>query len=320
MGLFNLAITGDLDELGLFPGGTVFVLAEDSHGRGLTDRFVGDRQVLSNIDEGPFTQVTEYWWQRKLVEEFITVRLGKQDANAEFAVVDLGGDFVHSSFGQPYNIPMPAWPDAAMGVLTLFEFSETFALKAGVFDGGADGSTWGFSGTGEVFSIGEFEAVWRLADGRLPGDFHAGIWYHSGRWDHVTRPGTALAGNYGVYLGMEQLLFRKSGDDDETGGLGVFAQYSWAPAGRNDVPHYVGGGLVYKGLFRNRDDDTTGVGVAHAIFTPHLGTNPETAIELFHKFQFSEFIVLQPDLQYIVSPGGTERDAFVFGLRHEVVF
>ncbi len=321
LGLFNLAVTGELDELGLFPGGTVFVLAEDSHGRGLTDDFVGDWQVLSNLDGGrPFTQVTEYWWQQKLLDESITVRLGKQDANAEFAVVALGGDFVHSSFGQHYNIPMPAWPDAAMGVLTLFELSEALALKVGVFDGAADGRTWGFSGTGEVFSIGEFEATWSLAGGRLPGDFHVGMWYHNARWDHVALPDAAFSGNHGVYLGMDQLLFRRSRADDDDRGLGAFAQYCWAPADRNDVPHYVGGGLVYKGLFRNRDDDTTGVGVAHAIFSPQLGRNPETAIELFHKIQFSEFIVLQPDLQYIVSPGGTERDAFVFGLRYEVVF
>jgi carbohydrate-selective porin OprB len=33
----------------------------------------------------------------------------------------------------------------------------------------------------------------------------------------------------------------------------------------------------------------------------------------------SPYVTIQPDLQYIASPGGQNRDAFVFGLRYEVV-
>ena len=106
LGLFNLAITGDLDKLRAFPGGTVFLLGEDSQGQGLTQDYVGDEQVLSNIDPfRPYTQVSEFWWQRNVFDDFLLVRLGKQDANTEFAVVDVAGDFVNSSFGLHYNIP-----------------------------------------------------------------------------------------------------------------------------------------------------------------------------------------------------------------------
>ncbi len=293
LGLFDLAVTGKLDEMGLFPGGTVFLLAEDSHGRGLTEQFVGDQQVLSNIDPGrQFTQVSEFWWERTLLDERITVRLGKQDANAEFACVDLGGDFVNSSFGLHHNIPMPAWPNPAMGVMTLFKLAEPLTVKVGVYDGAADGRTWGLSGTGEVFSIGEIEGQWKL-DQRLPGDFHVGMWYHSGPWEDfaaapttLTVPGgerrmhrywrfggrrpqsadqpDALAtgtvnGNHGVYLGAEQMLRRESEDEKDEQGLGVFVQYAWASEDRSVVPNYLGGGLVYKGLLCTRDDDVTGI-------------------------------------------------------------
>ena len=30
-------------------------------------------------------------------------------------------------------------------------------------------------------------------------------------------------------------------------------------------------------------------------------------------------IIIQPDLQYIANPGGTQRDSFVFGLRFQTV-
>ncbi|MHB8957589.1 MAG: carbohydrate porin [Pirellulaceae bacterium] len=320
LGLFDLAVTGELDETGFPPGGTVFLLAENSHGRGLTEQYVGDQQVLSNIDGGtPFTQVTEYWWQRSLLEEFITVRLGKQDANAEFAVVELGGDFVNSSYGMHHNIPMPAWPHPSMGVVTQFRIAEPLVLKAGVFDGAALGGSWGFSGTGETFSIGECEATWSFDDGSFPGDCHVGMWYHSGEWESLADADRAYSGNHGVYLGLDQLIVQESEENDGQG-LGVFAQYAWASEDRNDVPNFAGAGLVYKGLLPNRDDDITGLGMARAIFSPDLeDRTPETAIELFHKIQWSDFIVVQPDLQFIASPGGTERDAFVFSLRYEVV-
>ena len=75
---------------------------------------MGDYQMVDNIDAGEeFTQVTEFWWEREFIDGLVTVRLGKQDANAEFSVVDLGGDFINSSFGIVPNVPMPAWPDPA---------------------------------------------------------------------------------------------------------------------------------------------------------------------------------------------------------------
>jgi len=43
------------------------------------------------------------------------------------------------------------------------------------------------------------------------------------------------------------------------------------------------------------------------------------AIELFYKAQLTPYIMVQPDLQYIVNPGGENRDAFVGGLRFEVL-
>ncbi len=46
----------------------------------------------------------------------------------------------------------------------------------------------------------------------------------------------------------------------------------------------------------------------------------ETAIELFYKAQLTEFMSIQPDIQYIANPSGNGDDALVFGIRFEVVF
>ena len=133
LGLFDLAIAADLDSYGLAPGGTIFMLSESMHGRGLGNH-VGDYQGTDNIDSGrQEMQVSEFWWERSVLDGLISVRLGKQDANAEFSVVDLGGDFVNSSFGLVPNVPMPAWPDQAMGVVTFFQLTDWLNFNVGVF-------------------------------------------------------------------------------------------------------------------------------------------------------------------------------------------
>lgn len=92
-GLFDLAIAADFRRLGLAVPGRFVVLGQNSHGRGLTTDFVGDAQVLSNIDAGfNVTQVAEYWWEVVLADESITVRIGKQDVNTEFLVLDRAAD------------------------------------------------------------------------------------------------------------------------------------------------------------------------------------------------------------------------------------
>lgn len=320
LGLFDLAITADLDEMGFRPGGTIFVLGEDFHGKSIGP-YVGDFQGTDNIDSGRSNmQVSEFWWERGILDGLITFRLGKQDANADFGVVDLGGDFVHASFGMPPTIPMPAWPDQAMGVVTFFQLFEWASLDVGVFDGAADGRTWGFSGTGETFTIGQLKAEWALSGGRLPGDFHVGLWYHSGMPEDPGDPNVTFTGNHGYDIGIDQLIFKESWAEDDDQGLGVFFQYGWAPEERNEVSNYIGGGLVYKGLIPCRDDDITGLGVAQAVFSDRMAVpRDETAIELFHKIPLSPYFMIQPDLQYIAHPSGVERDAVVAGLRFEVV-
>ena len=102
-----------------------------------------------------------------------------------------------------------------------------------------------------------------------------------------------------------------------------------APSNRNLITEYYGGGLVYKGLLPNRDEDYLGVGVANAILTPgskqialangEFQGRQETAVELFYKYRVSPYFVLQPDLQFISQPSGRFDDALLPGLRFEVV-
>ena len=97
-------------------------------------------------------------------------------------------------------------------------------------------------------------------------------------------------------------------------------------AGRfNMFDRFASFGLVYSGLLPGRDGDTAGLAVAVAgtsdgfrATSPATGT--EVAIELTYRFALTDWLALQPDLQYIVSPGTDPAlsNALTLGIRAEL--
>jgi carbohydrate-selective porin OprB len=168
--LLDLALTLDFEKLHWPLPGRFFVLAQNSHGRGLTSDFIGDFQTLSNIDSfHNIMQVSEYWWEIGLPDQSVTVRLGKQDLNTEFLVMDLAGDFIHSSFGLSPTAGLPSYPDPSMAAVVLAQLTKSLKLKIGLWDALARGGSWGFSGNETTITLGELEYKYALREGSLPG-------------------------------------------------------------------------------------------------------------------------------------------------------
>ncbi|QEG02143.1 Porin B precursor [Stieleria maiorica] len=319
-GLLDLLVTTDLEQLPISLPGRFMLLAQNTHGRGLTDDFVGDTQVISNIDSGDnIMQVSEYWWEFALLDENITVRIGKQDLNTEFLVMDLAADFIQSSFGLSPSAGFPSYPDPGMAAVLLAKLTDSVTLKVGFWDALGNGGGWGFSDNDVTLSILEMEYRYALADGELPGTLDLGVGYQS---EGDVTPGVSLSSGYGYYIQAEQLLFRETPRQEESvQGLGIFGAY---------FPRFANGaipissiddalvcGLVYTGLISGRDEDVAGAGYAWAGLNQG-GTNEESAIEVFYKAKLTPRLTLQPDLQYISTPSGIYSDSRVVGTRLEL--
>jgi porin len=67
----------------------------------------------------------------------------------------------------------------------------------------------------------------------------------------------------------------------------------------------LGAGCTYTGLFSKAGADVLGLAVADGMLTKTRGRD-ETAFELTYKFQVSDQIYLQPEMQYVLHPGGTD--------------
>ena len=323
-GNLDLAATFDLEKLGLWRGGGLYLYAQDGHGLGITEQPVGDLQGLSNLEAHEFTQISELWLEQSLGAGRVQLKVGKQDANADFCVVDHGEHFINSSFGLIPTVPLPTFPYPALGAAVFARPAAAWTVGIGLYDGEPETQSLGFDtafdGRGGAFALAE--VTWRPHPrGENLSVYRVGFWRHTEDCQEIEPAGDpeTLAGNYGLFLTCDKVVLREGGSGQ---GLGVFFQLGWAPADRNELSLYLGGGLAWRGLFPGRDEDVLGLGAAHAHFSErvheNMGLPAETACELFYKYQVADRLSLQPDLQYIIHPGGGGRNALAVGMRFEV--
>ena len=212
-----------------------------------------------------------------------------------------------------------------------------------------------FSFNGGAFFIAEASYLPNQSkDARgLPGAYRIGAWYHSSahfgdqRFDDTglslanpqsTGAPMQHAGDGGIYGVVDQMLYRVPGTVDQ--GLSGFVRAGGVPQDRNLINFYADGGLLYKGFVPRRPNDKIGIAAAFA----RVGDNArgldadigffsgdsfypvrssEAVIELMYQAQLKPWWMLQPDLQYVINPGGgvlnadggLRRNAVVIGVR-----
>lgn len=120
--------------------------------------------------------------------------------------------------------------------------------------------------------------------------------------------------------------------------LRVFGRVGFTPADRNLVSFYAETGFNFRGLLPNRPRDVFGAAFSYAGISGDLrgltrdanrfnGTRDalpdfEGVLELTYQVNLTPWLSLQPDLQWIIHPGGsaTFADALVLGARTVVTF
>jgi porin len=298
MGMANIRLGFDTEKAGWWRGGTLLVNGSSIHGRSLSENYLGDLQVASNIDAGEHAYLHELWYRQALGPVSLTV--GLQDLNAEFMATEGGGEFLNSSFGIPsvmaVEVPVPIFPLTGLGVTARWEIGGRLAWQAALFDGGQ--TLFGEGNPHNIrWRLGREEGALAVTELHLDGRYRIGAYYHSAE-DET-----------GFYVVADQPLSQR---------LSLFAQAVAAPKAKNENNYYLGAGLNYAVGARS----TAGFAVAHAGLhrTAH---KHETALEFYWKYRLNDNIALQPDLQYILNPSGADEvpaDALVGILRLHVDF
>jgi porin len=131
-----------------------------------------------------------------------------------------------------------------------------------------------------------------------------------------------LSGQFGVWAVFEQQLYRVPKSDDR--GIGVFGRVSSSPTDSSLIDLYADAGIEFIGLNEARPNDKLGIaaGYAHvsrraqALDTDFRGLMglswPQRSFEgLFtavYQYELREGWTMQPNVQYILHPGGGATD------------
>ena len=175
----------------------------------------------------------------------------------------------------------------------------------------------------------------------MPGDLRIGGYYdNSAAPDFgapVNGPEQLMSGRWGLYLLADQMIWREGGPSSSRG-FNLFAGFTYADPSTALIQYFWEAGLVKKGTFPGRDNDSIAFAVSQALVSNSLVnaqyqaniTNPgsvgvqsyEMDMELNYRTQVAPWFTIMPNLQYVVRPGGVTStpNAFVLGLQAAVTF
>jgi carbohydrate-selective porin OprB len=298
-GLLETDMGVDLHKAAGWRGAQVFASFHDYFESNTADGLMGNAQGFSNIDSYPVNRIYELWFQQSLAQDKLRMKVGRIDANTEFARVENAGEFLNSSMGySPTILYMNSYPHPRSGAVVVFAPVKFFSYSSGIFRCLPGGS----------MVLNEAGTRWRISDRFSGGRLAFGFWIHPNTLNGFN--GISEAGVHGYYAVLEQTLWKRAGEiDDDARGIRAFAQWGDANPWFSGVARHLGTGFEWAGAFSRRPSDVIGWGITTIQFGQDSNQNDlagrERAIETFYKVPLKSWLSLTPDLQWIVNPSGS---------------
>jgi len=247
-----------------------------------------DLQGVSNIAAGPFHRWREVFYEVPLLQK-LRVKVGKVDANTEFAVVERGADLSHASAGASQTLfTMPSYPDGALSANAFFAPGYGTSVGVGIYR---------LAGGG-LYLVSEAGARWKR---RLEGRLAIGFWKQ-----RDSQTVGSLPESSGSYFVIEQRLIRRG-----SAGLDAFARVSIADAAVAPASLHNLYGVVWSGIGTRKNDSA---GLAYMRLLPSANgvvLKPETVYESYYKLPLTSFLDLKMDFQHVrLSPSEDRPPCF----------
>lgn len=331
--------TADLEQLAGIPRTTALVHGFYNNGASFSGGVVGDAQVVSSIEAGmPLFRLLEAWVEHGGADGRWSAKFGLYDINSEFDALQTSLLFVNSAFGMGSDVGTSGrngpstFPSTGLALSGQVRLGPAVTLRAAAADGVPNDPafprrlTVGLHRGEGALLIGEGDV--ELGNVRLL----AGAWAYTARIDDRYDAGIAAAArrhvaSNGLYLRGEAQLI---GDSDH--GVRGFVRLGTASNRANIFNRFVSGGIVGHGLVPGRPADDSGIAIAWAgassasrdLAFARFGERPdaETTIELTHRVAVTDWLGVQPHVQYVLDPGldPTLDDALVLGIRLTAAF
>jgi porin len=356
----GLDLMFDLEKLQGIEDTYFHVSMNQRSGTSLTNDYIGNVFSSQQVFGGETFKLINFDVQRYFFDRQVDVRLGRIGAADDFLVSPyfwyfMGNGIDGSPAGIYKNAPgMNSYPNDTWGARIRVATSGRSYAMFGVYNGDPnirDNAFHGcnFSLHGPFFGIAEvgYQRNGHADDEGKLGNYKLGGYYNGGSFSTFSpsqfAPGaggvsSTVSGNWGYYALFDQIIFQPYGKKDPRG-MGIFASIAVAPdQSVNQMPFFCNGGTLIRGLVPNRPTDTLGFGIVYGKFSPDLQLaqqlaqviDPTIAVQEYELvFEWAYRIRMrdgamffQPDLQYIVNPGGGHQydNALVIGAQAGVNF
>jgi porin len=337
--LDNVELTADVDgELLGLDGWQFFGTLLYNNGRALSGDLTGATQGVTNIETIRGARLFELWTQWRMGNDASSLRVGLYDLNSEFDHIAAAELFINPShgigpdFSQSGENGPSIFPVTSLAIRGHW-MRGPWTLRAAVLDAKPgdpdhpDRSGIALSRAEGALLTGEVN--YYAGSGPRYG---GGYWRYTADFDDISAVSDSgdpqrRNDNAGAYVFVESAIPLESGAGRS---LNVFARTGIAQSHINELGRYYGAGAVYSGLLSARWPSQIGLAVAIAelgeparrtfMDAGALPARREYNYELTCRFELSEGIALQADVQYIDNPGtnATLKPAVLFGLRIEV--
>nr|WP_294169575.1 carbohydrate porin [uncultured Sphingomonas sp.] len=323
MGLAEVTADADLSSV-LTEGATGHASVQWVHGESLSGDLIGDAQVHSNIDAPDAVRLFEAWVQLPAAGKG-RVKAGLVDLNGDFDVQTVGALFLNSSHGigpdfSQTGLNGPSIFPITSGAVVLGWDDEGWSARLGLFDavagqrGNPRRNAIRFPGATGLLLVAEGDV--KLSEAV---ELQAGAWQYSGKFETIELlPDGApdrRRGNRGAYLQVEGRL----------GSVAALPVDGWVRVGTaatrvNAIGLYTGGGIAV-----GPEESRCGLALARAQLgrparraaAPSSLDKHETVVELTYSRTVTDWLTVQPDLQYVINPGWDPGlgNALVAGVR-----
>lgn len=339
-GLLQFGVEADLEKAFGWKGGSFNTTWLWIAGGSPTTDLTGALFPASGIEAPAGFRALDLWLQQKFFDDVVALRAGLFNIDRDFTVSQNAALMLNAAFGWPllYNGSLggpPAYPFAAPGLYASVEPGGGWRLQAAVMQGDvwppSENPTnfyWRIDRMNGLLCAGEAQYAWDKA--LLPVTAKLGVLFNTGYPEYTDGSGEAWGGSifYGI---IDQLVWREPGcRADSPQGLSWFNRTGFSGTlDRSPVGMLFNTGFVYDGLFTGRDEDAAGIGLVWTQLSPGQaaqldGSNRgmEMVLEATYQVQVSPCLTLQPDVQFILQPGGSTSvpNALVIGMSASISF
>lgn len=338
----------DMEKLAGWDGVTVRAVTTARQGQSTSVRDLqGSAPHMANV-QGTFgrgnqdSRLSELSIEKTFKDQGLSIKVGRLGLGMDFNV--MACDFASTAFcaaqmgkwqGNIWmNTPVSQW-----GARVKQQLNPEVAVQVGVYEfnpdngnGKAEGQGWSLNTDHADGVTIPAEVIWTpksLVNG-LPGSYRVGGMYNTAddvaNQKDIANPTDAKNRTFAGWLAVEQQL-TSTGQGRQ--GLHSFANFTWHDRDTNKVDNSQQIGVKYIGLVDSQPNDILGLAVNRvhvndrfADSRPAFNASAEYNIELNYSYNATKWLMLRPNLQYVVNPGSSNQvdNALVLGLTTRVIF